>query len=173
MAGRRAPLALLAAAILVTFVAAQLIFLAWAAALAALVWLSRDPGSRVAARAAMLCMAALVLVAIPFSGLAIGFRGRTLASFDGIGEDAVFVSLAIAAAPIAACVFLALAPIASRARQLARWAMVSFALVLATSLAVLSGEKIAGLIGVFGAGTLLLLVFAMGYALVESSPRVT
>lgn len=165
MGSRWAPLAMLAVSMLVAFVAAPLMFLGWALALVALAWLSRDEDARRPARLSMGLLLAIVLVALPVSGLSIGWRGRPLASLGGMGEG-VLAGLAAIAAPTAAALFLALAPGPARPRALARGAIGTFAAaLLIVGVVAVTGEKIQGLAGLLGAATIALVLAAMALAL--------
>lgn len=179
MAGHRGPLALLAVAMLLTLVATPLMFLAWTLALAALLWLARDEDHRRPALAAVALLILVVAIALPLSGVSIGWQGRALARLGTSAGDAegVFASAAIVAAPAATALYLALAPVPTRSRTLARWAAAAFAVALAAGLLVLRGEKIAGiagLAGLAGLATLVLVLAAMAAAFLASdTARVT
>ena len=158
------PLGILAAAYALPLLYAPALFVSWAMALAAFALLAREPAWRPAARLALLVLVLAVLLGAAGAGAVVGWRGRTLAASDALPGAAAWAGLLMTSVAFATAALLLRAP-APRARRLARWSLVPAACLALTLALVASGEKVAGLLGLFGALTLALLAAALATAL--------
>ena len=139
---------------------APAIFLAWALTLAALLTLSREPAWRRAASIATAGFLALVVLSALGSGAVVGWRGRTFLSFPGLPGAAGWASVLMLSGIAATGLLLLLAP-ERRTRRLAQGALASAAALALVAALVAAGEKIAGLLGLFGAIALALVAAAL------------
>lgn len=162
------PLGILAVAFALPFAFDPAIFFAWSLTLAGLYLLSREPAWRRAARIATLALAAFFVVGLAGAGLVLGWRDRTLVAFPTLPGEEWFVNVLMACGILATGVLLLFAP-DPRTRRVARWAALAGALLLIAMALVAAGERVAGLVGLFGAITLALVAAALLLALASTS----
>lgn len=162
------PLGILGAAFLLPLVFAPAIFFAWSLTFAGLYLLAREPVWRRGARVGLASFAILLLLCAIGAGIVVGWRGERLVSGPTIPGAGGWASLLMVSGILATGIALALAPDA-RTRGLARIAGASALVLLVVLALVASGERIGGLIGLFGAVTLALVAAALFAALRASS----
>lgn len=154
------PLGILAVAFALPFVFVPAIFFAWSFTLAGLYLLSREPTWRRSARLAMLALAGFFVVGVAGAGLVLGWRDQRLVAFPALPGEEWFASVLMVCGILATGVLLLFAP-DPRTRRVARWAAVASAFLLIAMALVAAGERVAGLIGLFGAITLALVAAAL------------
>ena len=161
------PLGILAAAFVLPILFTPALFAAWSLTFAGLFLLSREPEWRRAARSAMMTLGGLLVVSAIGAGLIVGWRGRTFLAGPEIPGAEWFAYILVACGILATGVLLLTGPVAA-SRRMARWAVASCAILFLVMALVSAGEKIAGLIGLFGALTLLFVAAGLLAALRSS-----